>query len=269
MRLNKMKITSNDIYLFEKVGNIFPSYLDLQSCLSNLPLRTKLLLSAISNGEIEQNSGDINISFIIEYLSKSYNKRLSSFIDTLLESFPLQEVRDYYVLSTDTYEKICALIDVRYYIKWTKLLETFKLKYNAIRPYDMEITDNNEETTDNDVLISRVNESSSSSSSNDKVIQDITEDSIYGFNSVSPVPTDKSTNQNEVVGTDNDTYSGTGSTDTQQDKTINSERNIKRLGNIGNITQQELIERERELWQYQIIDVVYKDLDKIFTCGSY
>ena len=263
-----MKIMSNDSDLFKRVGNLFPDVSELLIATSFFPNKLQLLLGLISSGELE-GIHSIKASFLIEYLSKSYQKRLSSFIKLTLQTFELGFRDDHYILGNAAYTQIGELIYSRYYFKWNKLLETFKLKYNAIRPYDMDISEDTSETTDNDVLITRTNENSSNSESKDTVINDESEDSIYGFNSNSPVPSDKSVNKSESESTNTDNFNSTGSTDSQQDKTVNSERTIKRLGNIGNITQQELIEREREVWQYQIIDVVFKDLDKIFTNGSY
>lgn len=269
IKLNQMKITNNNIELFERLGNIFPNLNDLKDCFSVVPTRTKELLIRISNGDINSETTHENIedSFLLNYLSKSYTKKLSSFIDLLLLNYGVVINNDYYILSD--YINIGKLIDSKYYRKWSKLLDTFNLKYNAIRPYDINISDTMEENTENDVNIKRATESSSDSKTTEIVDNDETQNSIYGFNSINAVPSDISTNKSQSNNNSNDKFESSGSSDTEQTKKITNDRNITRQGNIGNITQQELIERERELLQYQIIDTVYNDLDKIFTCGSY
>lgn len=52
-------------------------------------------------------------------------------------------------------------------------------------------------------------------------------------------------------------------------KGFDNTREITRLGNIGNTSQQELIMKEFELRKIQIIDIIYKDIDSVLTRSKY
>ena len=56
---------------------------------------------------------------------------------------------------------------------------------------------------------------------------------------------------------------------TQYSRSNPRERDTKRSGNIGNIPQQELVIRERNLWEYQLYDTIFKDLDKVLVIATY
>lgn len=264
-----MKIKTKNPDLFLLVGNIFPTPSDLQSCFNFLPERTRVLLGNISKGNLGEANESIDISFFFNVLPKINKKRTSSFIDNLLLFYNLTLKEDYYVLSNDAYSVIDRLIDAKYYNKWKKLWDTYKLKYDAIKPYQMEIVDSLEEESSNDKSSHNTSESSSSNTASDKIINDETTNSVYGFNSNNAVPSDKSKNISESENSSSDSSNSSNSSTSEQDVKSSSERNVSRLGNIGNITQQELIEKEREVWRYQIIDEIIYDISKILSCGSY
>lgn len=113
-----------------------------------------------------------------------------------------------------------------------------------------------------------------------------------GFNSSSFVPTDKQTTINtgtetitvsgsETVaktGTETTTEAGTeartttGTDTTRQSGSDTHERNytLTRSGNIGVTTSQQMIESERELWNWQFFyDVVFPDLNRVLTLSIY
>lgn len=260
-KINQMKIKVNDIDLFKRVGNLFPTIEDFNIIFNLLPTRTMEILNLLTSDNIK--------TLTTQYLSKSYNKLTSSLLDLLLLQYGVFKYEDYYKVDLNICQYISRLIDARFYKKWLKLFNSLDMSYDPIRPYDMDITEQEEENTENSVLIKRLNENTSNSESNDKTIIDENQNSIYGFNSNDAVPSDKSVNSSENTSNTSDSFNSSGSTDTDQNRKITNDRNIKRLGNIGNITQQELIKQERELQQYQIFDTIFKDLDSILTCGSY
>lgn len=146
-------------------------------------------------------------------------------------------------------------------------------------------------------------------------------DSTYGFNSISAVPTDTMVEQNseehsgtdvsketgtrttQTTGTEQETETGTSSKkytgneketetgtfsrkhtgnekETEQgtiktvDTTNETENetmslNIKRKGNIGVTTTQNMIRQEIDIWNWNFIDTVFKNVDKILTLSIY
>lgn len=84
----------------------------------------------------------------------------------------------------------------------------------------------------------------------------------------------KSTERSDTQKTDttengSNVLSGTHNTDETYERTNPTTRSITRNGNIGNLTRQELIAKQRELLQWQFLDVVFDDLDKVLSCGAY
>lgn len=124
-------------------------------------------------------------------------------------------------------------------------------------------------------------------------------ENIFGFNSSGNVPANNSngsnssefSNNGRVTDSSSTTDSGS-STDTKNstvdnnsiltdDKSVNTQndrnysrdntinRNTVRTGNIGNRSNQQLINEQREMLKWQFFDVVYKDLDSVLTRSKY
>ena len=110
---------------------------------------------------------------------------------------------------------------------------------------------------------------SGSDTTTSKVILDKTEDSLYGFNSLEPVPSNKTENSSENLDSSENKNKSTSSNTTIHGRTNDINRESSRTGNIGNITQQELIKQERDIVQYIIWDTIYDDLNRVFTRSKY
>ena len=335
IKMNQLKVMSNNPDLFIRLGNLFPTYEDCDRFFSFFTERVQNLLLDI----IPQ----FNLNLFSSYVPRSYLKSISSTIDLLILTDGLSNEDFYdknhkhYHLTDISLETLGVLIDGKYYNKWKKIIDTYKLTYNPIRPYDMIINDKSKEVTDNTVNIARSNSSTNNesldvtetnikettssktnnsvdssttttnentkSSSNDEMVKDVNTNSLYGFNSVDCVPTDDSFRSSESKSnsdsnnTKEETYdrnfndneetslsdnennnsktvgsnqsSSSGNTNTSQAKEFTIDREIERLGNIGNISQQDLIDKERETWSYELIDMIFKDLDKILTSPKY
>lgn len=108
------------------------------------------------------------------------------------------------------------------------------------------------------------------------------ENNVYAFNSSDPVPVSDSkantSSKNETSRTG--TYktetasSGTYKTETEQTGTFESktkyDTTLTRSGNIGVTTSQQMIESERQLWQWNFFqNVVFKDICKILALSVY
>ena len=230
------------------------------------------LINDITDGNIKE--------FFLQYYGKSRNKRLNSFIDINIENYGTKKVGFSDVIDSQfndiladeipvivsieseqrtlmdiSINSICKLIENRYKLKWSKLYDTLGFEYNPIKPFSLDV---NEQVSDN------LTSSSMTTNNNDsETMQDYTTEKRYGYQAGqdSPTPTDKSESK----------YKDEGSSTSENHYTRSNPRarQTNRNGNIGNIPQQELIKRERELWEYQIYDVMFKDLDKVLVIATY
>ena len=76
-------------------------------------------------------------------------------------------------------------------------------------------------------------------------------------------------NSSENLDSSESKNKSTSSNTTIHGRTNNIDRELSRTGNIGNITQQELIKQERDIVQYIIWDTIYDDLNRVFTRSKY
>lgn len=119
----------------------------------------------------------------------------------------------------------------------------------------------------------------------------------YGFNSTNEVPTNSAKGDGTVtvkgdadknVITDTETWLGNMTTREQGEADKNTEntttttkgkttdvdtetgtRKLERSGNIGVTTSQQMLQSEIELWQWNFIQMIYKDVDSVLTCPKY
>ena len=118
-----------------------------------------------------------------------------------------------------------------------------------------------------------------------------TSTSVYAMNSNDPVPSSKTTTDlknkstDEQTGTfatektvegvliDEKTTSGTFTTTNEKTGTYEAKTTynstLKRSGNIGTLTSQQMAMSEISLWQWLFFEDVFKDLDKILTLETY
>lgn len=225
----------------------------------------KTILGAILNNDDEW------LAAGIEYIyNKSYSKRLSPMLIALLSGYVIDN--DYkYVYDNNTKitwgefverfnrKTLNDIIRVRYRVKWKKLIDGLeKLEYDILSPFHTELDDN----VTQDMLGSDTVNSTDNHSTTDN-------NSVFPFNvnfekdengkdvQQKPVPT--STNSESLNYTDKSKYERNGA----------HKRKATRKGNIGNITNQQLIEEEINLRKNQIIDIIFDDLDSILTRNFY
>lgn len=160
------------------------------------------------------------------------------------------------------------IISNKYYNKWNKVFETYKLDYEVLSPYNMSITDNTEDTmTSNDKFnTSRDNrqEGTENSTNNDN-----TQSSIYAYNSATASPNENSTTDTSLnsTTTQNNTTTGNDNRDYTRDNSI--KKTITRKGNIGNTLPQEMIERQRKLLDTLLYDIIFKDIATVISRERY
>lgn len=178
-----------------------------------------------------------------EYIYNHSGKKLLSLL--LLNNINGREIiSDTAPLDNYTITVLCNTFNSRFFDKWQKLYETLNFDFDPLRPYQMQITD---ET--NDKLDSTNNRNYSDKSNNGN--------KVYGFNSTEGVNNTEGDTSNS--GDSKDTYSRTNG--------IN--RTVTRSGNIGNATQQHLVEEQRQMLKWQFWEEVYQDADTILTFPLY
>lgn len=116
-------------------------------------------------------------------------------------------------------------------------------------------------------------------------------DNVFGFNSSNAVPSESSTASTTRINDDRDTYNTTKTdnntetfnntdattiTNTETRNLTNSnegenetERTLTRSGNIGVTTSQQMLQSERELWDWNFFNVVFEDIDKTLCLSVY
>lgn len=160
------------------------------------------------------------------------------------------------------------IISNKYYNKWNKVFETYKLDYDVLSPYNMSITDNTEDTmTSKDKFnTSRDNRQEGSENS---ISNDNTQSSVYAYNSATASPNENSTTDTSLnsTTTQNNTTTGNDNRDYTRDNSI--KKTITRKGNIGNTLPQEMIERQRKLLDTLLYDIIFKDIATVISRERY
>lgn len=197
-----------------------------------------------------------------------------------------------------------AIIKSIYSTKWEKQKALCKLQYDPIHNYEDSYTEtisdgstntgsestNSTDNRTNSETNSNTrtdNLSMSASGSDTSKVTSTGNDSSYGFNSGSSSPTDSSSKEEDTIdnttsnisntGTqkNEESISGTGSSTkvgtltksytVQNDVTKES----KHIGNIGNLTTQQLMKQELELWKWNFVQSVLDDLKDFLTIPIY
>ena len=258
------KVYENNPLQFVCFGNCFPTYSSGRDLLFNeMNNELKVLLTDISHNNVG--------TIMTNYISNRKYKLLSNLFIELIDNYGILYNNTYkcYVPNGSVYKYLADSIYTLYYDKWSKLLDTFNLKYDAIRPYDMTITDNATHKQGGTTKTENNSDSTTTDDTTSKTTDNTTENSIYGFNSDNAVPSDKNINRSTINDKGQTINTSTRSDTVTHGRTLEEDRDIIRKGNIGNITQQELIRQERELQEYIIWETIFNDLDRVLTRSKY
>lgn len=128
-------------------------------------------------------------------------------------------------------DALAKIILNRFHLNWVKRYEAYLAEYNPLFNYDMEET--RRDNIDVTEAIDGYND-------------------VYGYNSNDASPSNKT----------NDTRHTTGS----QDKNY---RKTERKGNIGVTTSQKMLTDELEVRKYDLINAIYRDIDKVVVLSVY
>lgn len=196
------------------------------------------------------------------------------------------------------------IVQSLYKNKWDKYKALLKVEYDPIRNYEDTLTETIHDATSNvgtenntsqlnititDTLSNKrtdnLQSSSNISSENSNTRDD--NNSVYGFNSVNSVNSDELRIVDNGTSQSNATTSNTGTQSTEETSTktgTNSKsdgvskdynvttdktRNSKHTGNIGNLTTQQLMKQEIELWKWNFVESILADLKDFLTIPIY
>lgn len=192
---------------------------------------------------------------IIYHGSRSGNKIIGSLIENYLDNN---------TVSDDNKIIIAQAIYTIYIKNWNALYKTLSLEYNPIENYSMTETENVQDTHKGTL---ESNGNNTNTYTETTLVNDTSNNQLWGFNSTDSVNSDKQTGDTtrDVESTVDNTHKNTD----RETKDITSDRTLKRSGNIGVTTSQQMIESERQLWLWNFFERVFSDIDKILVLKIY
>lgn len=192
---------------------------------------------------------------IIYHGSRSGNKIIGSLIENYLDNN---------TVSDDNKIIIAQAIYTIYIKNWNALYKTLSLEYNPIENYSMTETENVQDTHKGTL---ESNGNNTNTYTDTTIVNDTSNNQLWGFNSTDSVNSDKQTGDTtrDVESTMDSTHKNTD----RETKDITSDRTLKRSGNIGVTTSQQMIESERQLWLWNFFESVFSDIDKILVLKIY
>lgn len=192
---------------------------------------------------------------IIYHGSRSGNKIIGSLIENYLDNN---------TVSDDNKIIIAQAIYTIYIKNWNALYKTLSLEYNPIENYSMTETENVQDTHKGTL---ESNGNNTNTYTETTLVDNTSNNQLWGFNSTDSVNSDKQTGDTtrDVESTMDNTHKNTD----RETKDITSDRTLKRSGNIGVTTSQQMIESERQLWLWNFFESVFSDIDKILVLKIY
>lgn len=192
---------------------------------------------------------------IIYHGSRSGNKIIGSLIENYLDNN---------TVSDDNKIIIAQAIYTIYIKNWNALYKTLSLEYNPIENYSMTETENVQDTHKGTL---ESNGNNTNTYIETTIVDNTSNNQLWGFNSTDSVNSDKQTGDTtrDVESTMDSTHKNTD----RETKDITSDRTLKRSGNIGVTTSQQMIESERQLWLWNFFESVFSDIDKILILKIY
>lgn len=164
-------------------------------------------------------------------------------------------------LSDEDRKTLARIIWLKFKQPWRHLWETTLVTYNPIHNYDMNEVRNlvKEE--------SRV----SSAQSEDNSISDTESDShskdfVYGLNSAGEGKPSNAYESSDVAGS-SEARAGKNSGDEAKEGA--EAETLRRSGNIGVTTTQQMIQQERAVWAWNFFEQIYKDVDSVLALSVY
>lgn len=201
---------------------------------------------------------------VAEYLDLTYlaNHSGEKWIAPIVEAL----LSDDDTLSEANLLKLAKIIYAKYHLKWEHQLK-YLAEYNPIHNYDMVQVETPNITRETDFS----KNTDITTTTTDKV-NEVTQDSTYGFNSTDPVNTDTTTvtrNPNDNVQTVRELGTDTANNSNEVESETGT-RTLTRQGNIGVTTTAQMLEGDSTFWEHwSYWESVFNDCDKILTLDIY
>lgn len=255
-----------------------------QILINNVAFMFSTLESDIVNNLIQNGINEIDARFtnlfvgkeLAEeyYIEHSNEKYISPYYAKLLKL-----VKEEKITESQMYEYLSSNVANKYAVKWYKIFEALMTDYKPLENYDL-----NELRTPN-IKRSRSgedsieHEQSGKDSTNIDTVKETTIDNetgVYGFNSANSNPsvTGDGTTSEYVSGDKDNNYveSSLRGKETKNNESTEIEtgsETLKRNGNIGVTTSQQMLESEIKLRQYNFIEEMLNDIDSILCLKIY
>lgn len=234
-------------------------------------------------------SSKLDFLFVASFGQKS----LAPLFDLLVE---YDFATDKFTLSEENKQLVSDTILSFYKYNWDKMKAVMKIDYDPIRNFSDDVTelisDVDKKSSDLDNTIKDTG--TGSKTRTDNLINTETRnlsgsengDTTYltqGFNSSSYQNKDKDTDTRTTIDSGTITNENTGTQKNSEERnfsstkkltelvndTYNRERTLSRIGNIGNITTQKMLNEEIELWKWNFIRQIIEDVKNITTIQIY
>ena len=171
---------------------------------------------------------------------------------------------------------LASMIKGIYKHRWDKLMAVAEMEYDPIHNYHDHLVESIEYSEDVDSSKSGTGSTSKNDTETHNMNNSGTnsnQDNIYGFNSSTAVGegNNSGTNSNLESGTITDVQSGTSSNSEtgSNDTTGERSREYTKTGNIGNISTQKLLNEEIDLWKYNFIHEMMRDVANFVSLPIY
>lgn len=199
---------------------------------------------------------------------------------------------------------LASMAESLYGLRWSRLKAACKLTYDPIHNYRDSLTETIE---DKEIVVATEalstidhhsdyiskedtrtdNLSETSTTLGDSSTSKKRDDGVYGFNSSAALDSETSTDTDIIQATGTDTVANTGTqknaitgnniiegtktgdNSRNSDTTNNKTRTSVHEGNIGNLTTQQLMKQELELWKWNFMQSVLDDLKEFLTIPIY
>lgn len=254
-----MKIKTNDVKLFQSLGDCFPTFSDMERFINMMIVFQHDLIN-IKNSVSSTLYGDYNM------------RRISALFEALNDENGVMLYRneDYYTPASLTLITLEDIIEKRFNTKWVKYQKLLNLDYDAIKPLQL-VTDNeliSDHLTSKNI-VDATRKTTGKDSTNNTTEYDRNANKSYGFNSTIGVDTDSSENTSKDSSiTDTDMTNKTDDT-TDYTRDATSHRKVNRSGNIGNRLPSEMLEKEIEFRKIQLVDIIVDDILSVLTRSKY
>lgn len=179
-------------------------------------------------------------------------------------------------LSEQELETLAGMINGMFKHRWDKLMNVAIMEYDPIHNYNDHLVEEIEYGEE----VDGTKEGSGNTSKTDTETHNMNnsgntsgQDNIYGFNSSTAVGegNNSGTSSNLETGTITDVQAGTSSNSetSSNDTTGQRSREYTKTGNIGNISTQKLLNEEIDLWKYNFIYEIMRDVANFVSLPIY